>query len=197
MDTGSLNTLTRLGQRPEASISTRDAARLDDLNLFANVMQRARQDSEASKQANESPRAAAENFVSIALVEPIFKKLRESNQSAGPFAPGQVEKSFRGMLDRTLSQKIVQSGHWGLVQKVEESISKRAGYQPAPQGVAPVTDLRASSNAQPLVRELDAGSGPAVNTSLANDPARKPAVTILNTPSTTPRVVELPARGTR
>lgn len=196
MDTSALDSLTRLGRRTDAGLSARDAARLDDQQLFASVLQRARQDSAMSKQASDNPRAAAEGFVSIALVEPILKKLRESNQAAQPFAPGQVEKSFRGMLDRTLSQRIVQSGNWSLVTKVEESIARRA--QPAPATLQPLqTDLAATSAASPTVTSLDPAASPAIVTSLASDSQRTPRVTSLQTQSTTPRVTQITPADSR
>jgi Rod binding domain-containing protein len=101
--------------QPLASASTPllAGARLaQDQADFASILSRARaQEEDPERQA----RAAAEQLVSTALVQPIFKRLRESNNAAPPFGPGKVERTFGPMLDATFAQRMVSSQRWGLV----------------------------------------------------------------------------------
>jgi len=67
-------------------------------------------------------RKAAEEFVSIAFVEPILRSLRESNQAAEPFAPTAAEKSFGPLLDAEISKQIVSRERYGLVDAVARQL---------------------------------------------------------------------------
>jgi hypothetical protein len=63
-------------------------------------------------------RKAAEQLVSTALVQPIFKRLRDSNNAAAPFAPNQAERTFGAMRDAALAQRMVGSQRWALVDQL-------------------------------------------------------------------------------
>lgn len=67
-------------------------------------------------------RAAAQDFVSIAFVQPILKELRESNKTPPPFGPGQAEKHLRGLLDSTMAQQVVRSARFGLVDRLARDL---------------------------------------------------------------------------
>lgn len=85
-----------------------------------------RQQAEASDGDRGKVRKAAEEFVSMALVEPILAKVRSMNMAAEPFAPGEVEKAFGPLLDAEWSKGIVQASGWGLVDRVEQWMTQRA-----------------------------------------------------------------------
>jgi Rod binding domain-containing protein len=87
-----------------------------------------------SMSPEQRAREGAEQLVSVALVQPVFKQLREANEAAGPFAPGKSERTFRGMMDAQLSQHVVKSGHWGLVDRVAQMLLRKQG-----QGQSPVS----------------------------------------------------------
>lgn len=70
------------------------------------------------QKTQQTPRQAAEEFISMALVQPILAQLRETNQAAGPFAPGEAEKSFGPMLDAEIAHQMVKSSGWGLISAV-------------------------------------------------------------------------------
>lgn len=70
------------------------------------------------QKTRQTPRQAAEEFISMALVQPILAQLRETNQAAGPFAPGDAEKRFGPMLDAEIAHRMVKSAGWGLVDAV-------------------------------------------------------------------------------
>ena len=72
----------------------------------------------------KTPRQAAEEFVAIALVQPILAQMRESEGAWGPFAPGDAEKRFAPLLDAEIAQRIVKKEGWGLVESIEAQLSK-------------------------------------------------------------------------
>jgi len=76
------------------------------------------------QKTQQTPRQAAEEFISMALVQPILAQLRETNQATGPFAPGAVEKRFGPMLDAEISHRMVKSTGWGLVDAVAERLDR-------------------------------------------------------------------------
>jgi Rod binding domain-containing protein len=87
----------------------------DDQQQFAAIL--AQQTTQEST-PEERARKAAEQLVSTALVQPIFKRLRESNNAAAPFGPNQAEKTFGSMLDTSYSERMVTSQNWGLVDQL-------------------------------------------------------------------------------
>jgi hypothetical protein len=100
-------------------------------------------------------RTAAEGLVTAALVQPIFKQLRESAGAAPPpFGPGPGERSFRGMLDTTMAQKLVTSQNWPLVDRLARDLLNRSGTGP------PLTNPPAKSSSQstplPVLTSSDA-----------------------------------------
>ena len=111
---------------------------------FASVLGKTQND------PNEDPatkaRRTAENFVSIALVQPLLKQLRESDHTAAPFGPSDGEKQFRGLMDAQLAQRVVRAAHFPLVERIASDLAKRAGRQPgstdAPGSPPPTTPSR-------------------------------------------------------
>lgn len=78
----------------------------------------------SSDQEADPARAAAEEFVALTFVQPILKQLRESNQTAAPFAPGQAEKAFQGLADEEIAKRIVRASQWGLVDRIASDLAK-------------------------------------------------------------------------
>ncbi len=75
-------------------------------------------------------RATAEDFVAVALVQPILKQLRESNQAAAPFAPGEVEKQFRGLADAQVARQVVKASSFPLVDRLAGDLLRRPAGLP-------------------------------------------------------------------
>ena len=120
----------------------RDAQRLAEQDLFASVLGSAR--GEETQSLETQARRAAEEFVAQSLVQPVLKQMREQGNAAAPFAPNQAEKAFRTMLDSAISQSIVRSGHWSLVDKVAARILQRGGSLPSGgPSIAPMQGLEA------------------------------------------------------
>lgn len=73
----------------------------------------------------EQARAAAQQFVAVALVQPLLGQLRSSNAAAGVFAPSQGEKQFQTMFDAQIAERIVTASNFGIVDKLTDQLMKR------------------------------------------------------------------------
>ena len=71
-------------------------------------------------------RKAAEDFVSMAFVQPLLAQLRETNNAAQPFAPGPAERQFGEIMDQVLSKQIVRASSFPLVDRIESDLSERS-----------------------------------------------------------------------
>lgn len=70
-------------------------------------------------------RRAAEEFVSIALVQPVLAQARESSMAAEPFAPSPAERQFGALHDAMIAQRITRSAQFPLVDRIAESLMGR------------------------------------------------------------------------
>jgi hypothetical protein len=105
-----------------------------------NTAQRALDTNEAQREQqtkSDETRKAAQDFVSIAFVQPVLKQLRESSQAAAPFAATSAQKSFQQMLDGVLARKITQGTNWPLVDAVEQRMLRKAGTSVPHMGLDP------------------------------------------------------------
>ncbi|MEI7658082.1 MAG: rod-binding protein [Phycisphaerae bacterium] len=116
---------------------------------FASVLGRI--DGE-SMTPEERAAQGARDLVSVALVQPALKTFRQSNGAAGPFAPNQAERTFRGMMDASFAQRLVQGGRWGLVDRVARSLLREG-----PQTSGPATGS-ATGESFPAAGERSAGA---------------------------------------
>jgi Rod binding domain-containing protein len=95
----------------------------DGQRSFASVLSRA---GHADQSPEQKAREAAEQLVAITFVQPLFKQLRSTSWAAGPFKPGPAEQQFRALLDADLSQRMVKSSSWGLVERLARDMLKRS-----------------------------------------------------------------------
>jgi Rod binding domain-containing protein len=94
----------------------------------------------------EQARAAAEEFVSVALVQPLLMQLRASNSAAPPFAPTQGEKQFQSLLDAELARQITRSSRFAIVDRLATDLLTRGvGAGKAGRESEPVTDPAAEA----------------------------------------------------
>ena len=100
-----------------------------DQELFSQVISRAKGKGGSTPQ--ERARTAAEQLVSTALVQPVFKQLRESNNAAEPFAPNQAEPHVPRADGCTNCARMVHSSHWGLVDHLARGMLKKMGIKQA------------------------------------------------------------------
>lgn len=91
---------------------------------------------EAGADAEQRARGAAEEFVSVALIQPILASLRETNGAAEPFAPGDAERRFGPLWDAEIAQRISKAEQFPLVDAVarrllQKSVASESGASPA------------------------------------------------------------------
>lgn len=75
------------------------------------------------KQINE----AAQQLVATSLVQPVLDSMMKSRFREGPFSPGPVEERFMPLLNRHLSDRIVSSANFGLVNALTDQLTARSG----------------------------------------------------------------------
>lgn len=98
---------------------------------FASILARAGVGLDAQKPEKDRATDAAEQLVSIALVQPMFAKLRESGWAAEPFKANQAERTFRAMGDAEIARRMVKSGNWPLVERLAQGMRQRSqGHTP-------------------------------------------------------------------
>ena len=113
----------RTGATPEFSRQTQ--SQLD----FAAVM--STQDRGLAGTANlatsdeAKARRAAEDLVSITLVQPMLEMARDANQAPPPFGPGEGEKTFGKLLDAQISRSIVRGSNYPLVDRLARDMLKQ------------------------------------------------------------------------
>lgn len=81
----------------------------------------------AARAGRDDARTAAEQFVAVALVEPVLKQLRESATAPPPWGPGPGEKPFRALADAELAERIVSGSRWPLVDRLAREMRERLG----------------------------------------------------------------------
>lgn len=127
---------------PLAALRPADAGLTARTTEFASVLGRI--DGESMTPQERAARGARD-LVSVALVQPALKTFRQSNGAAGPFAPNQAERTFRGMMDASFAQRLVQGGRWALVDRVARSLLREGATPegpatgPAAHGTSPAT----------------------------------------------------------
>ena len=153
--------------RGPSSIRPADAGSVERQQEFARLLGRAvdAPASDGSEPAaapdaagnRQDRRRAAQDLVSIALVQPILKQLRQSNNAAAPFAPGPMEKQFGTFLDAQYANSLVKSGNFCLVSAVQRWMSERDRAPLTEQQLAPL-DRHAASKAHKDVNTASQGA---------------------------------------
>lgn len=135
-----------LRDRLEAMPSVADAARLQGQRSFERALGRAQAGDGAPKSKQDEARAAAEELVARALVQPILARMRESRDTAEPFGQSEVERAFGSISDAQFADRLTKSGNWTLVDAVAKHIMNAGKMGPnadAP-GAAVANDAHAS-----------------------------------------------------
>lgn len=139
MTTGSMdNTVLGLGARHAGATAlfAHGQATTDALTRrqteFSAVLGQAKS-GDGAPTPEDRARQAAEDFVAIALVQPILKQMRESNQTPPPFGPGEGEKALGGLADAQVARSIVRQGQWSVVGSIEQQMLKRLRAESAAQ----------------------------------------------------------------
>lgn len=83
-----------------------------------------------SSRQRDAARDAAESFVATALIQPILKQLRQTNNAAAPFAPGAFEKQFAPLMDQIWSEQMVRANNWPLIDTLAQRLREQTGVKP-------------------------------------------------------------------
>ncbi len=70
----------------------------------------------------EQARKAAEEFVSMSLVQPVLAELRKMNKAYGAFAPGAHEKQFGPLMDAEIAMRMTKAQNFPLVDAVARNL---------------------------------------------------------------------------
>lgn len=81
----------------------------------------------APADAARAARKTAEQFVAIALIQPLLKQLRDSNTAAPPFAPSPGQRQFQSLHDAQIAGRIAAAGRFPLVDRLAQDLLNRAG----------------------------------------------------------------------
>jgi hypothetical protein len=155
----SISSRTTLRDRLDLMPSVADAARLQSQQSFEQALGQAQsrveaasQSADASTRTQEEVRAAAEELVARALVQPIMSKLRESRDTAAPFGPNEVERTFGSISDAQFADRLTKSGNWPLVDVVAQRIlnAGKATNDPSPASSSTPQSTMDTAAAAPL-----------------------------------------------
>lgn len=118
-------TMNRSQARLDAAASVRQIEGLEQRQRsFAGVLARAGGDGASTAEA--TAKEAAQDFVAIALVQPLLAQLRSSNRAAPPFAPGPAEKQFGAIADAEAARRIVRKSGFPLVDRLASDLLHRS-----------------------------------------------------------------------
>lgn len=138
------STLAQLGglQARSASLPTGEQRRTTAQEDFSAILSKA---TKTRGDPQAQAREAAEQFVAVALIQPILKQMRSSNNTPAPFGPGEGEKAFSGIADAALAQNLVRSKNFPLVGAIADQLLKRGMRleEPSPEPAAAPTDAAA------------------------------------------------------
>lgn len=84
----------------------------------------------------QQARKAAEEFVSLSLVQPVLAQLRKTNHAFGVFAPGEHEKQFGPLMDAEIALRVTKAQNFPLVDAVARNLLEFSQRREA--AVAPV-----------------------------------------------------------
>lgn len=91
---------------------------------FVESLQNAESETDPAKRAEKESRAVAQEFVAVALVQPLLEQLRSSNNAWGPFKPGAHEERFGAMLDAEYASRISKASGYGLVDRLARDLRR-------------------------------------------------------------------------
>lgn len=78
----------------------------------------------AKAAGEEESTRVARDLVAVALVQPLLKQWRESDQTPPPFGPGQAAKQFLSMQDANLSQELTRASRFPLVDRLARDLRR-------------------------------------------------------------------------
>lgn len=99
---------------------------------------------EPAPMSPDEARKSAEEFVSIALVQPVLAQLRKTNQAWGPFGPGAHEEQFGPLMDAEIGVRMTRASSFPLVDAVTRVLLRKQD-----DGGAATDDTKQSPASEP------------------------------------------------
>lgn len=87
---------------------------------FSELLGRQSGSGESGLDPTQRATAAAEQLVSVALVQPLLAQLRATNNAAPPFAPTGAEKQMRALQDADVARQITHAARFPLVDRLAQ-----------------------------------------------------------------------------
>ncbi len=84
-------------------------------------------------QEGSEARRASEQLVALTFVQPVLREAREASRAAPPFAPTAIEKQFGPLMDQILSERIVRSSNWAIVERIARDMERRGAASETPE----------------------------------------------------------------
>ena len=128
----------RIDSMPELSAAT-DPRTVDRQRDFAGILSRRFDRPGEQVDPEQQAKEAAQQLVSITLVQPLLAQLRATSTAAPPFAPTPAERQFRAMSDAHLAQEIVKAAQFPLVDRLARDMLSRSAGDAA---IAPDTEVQ-------------------------------------------------------
>lgn len=110
---------------PTPRLTPRPASRPSDADPQADFAAVLGRGVDRGASPEQQARDAAEQFVSVGLVQPLLAQLRSTNQAAPPFAPSNAEKQFQSLMDANIARQITHAEHFPLVDSIAAMLIKR------------------------------------------------------------------------
>lgn len=114
------------GEGPRAALASSMTGAVKTQN-FQEALREAERKSDPGERAEAKSRAVAQEFVSVAFIQPLLKQLRDTNQAWGPFQQGQAEKQFGAMLDAEYASRISRASTNTLVERLAQDLRRDWG----------------------------------------------------------------------
>lgn len=124
MDPLSLTTDSTGWPRPSGDL---DAIVPDRQVSFAELLGRHSGAGDTSLSARQRATGAAEQLVSVALVQPLLTQLRATSQAAPPFAPTSAERQMRALQDAEVARSITHAARFPLVERLARRMLESSG----------------------------------------------------------------------
>jgi len=133
LETPGLNVQDSFGALSAPSLEARGTVLTSRQVSFAELLGRQSGSGDTTLTHEQRASAAAEQLVSVALVQPLLAQLRASNNAAPPFAPTAAEKQMRALQDAEVARQITHAARFPLVDRLARHMlesSRRAGTAP-------------------------------------------------------------------
>lgn len=95
----------------------------------------------------QQARKAAEEFVSLSLVQPVLAQLRKTNHAFGVFAPGEHEKQFGPLMDAEIALRVTKAQNFPLVDAVARNLLEFSQRREAAVAPTPKPEIKSETKA--------------------------------------------------